>query len=366
MIKKQIDDKLYLKKVRVKEIPGFIQSAFYQSLLVKPISGLRAKSYYHNPRASEDDFVLYLLFETDQLVGFRTILPDIVAPHSLNIKFGWCSGNWVAPEHRRKGFSKILLDEAYADWDNKLMYTNFARESHLLYNKTNYFKVLSERTRIRFYGKVNAEKLLKNRYYFNRIKPVLPIINIAIRAISRIKKSLFKPYKLEAHSVEVTTNYPKNFIAKKISEQDLFARNKLEFKWADEYPWLSADQSNQNINYPFSLYEPNHQMWYITLKNDNKEPLKLILSSRGKNLKLLYNFSRDQNVLAAKVIINFCYTNDFETFSLMDNELAGIIIKLKKPFIARKKSRMGIYSTFEVNGIESYHIQDGDGDYMFT
>ncbi len=366
MIEKQVNDLLTLKKITINEIPDFINSELYKSLNVKPISEPRAKSYFNNPRALAMDPVIYLLFSKDQFLGFRTILPDLVKTKNDEIRFGWCSGNWINPDHRRKGYSKLILDEAYKDWQYKLMYTNFAKESHLLYNKTSYFRILQKRTRTRFYGDVDVKEILKNRKHYNWIKPVLPGINLFFKLAFLLKKSVFVPYKLKDFSINIKHHPTPDFFSEPIVPKGLFARSQQEFKWASDYPWLSDANEYKSINYPFSLYEPDHKIWYLTIYKHNQVTGKLILSTRNKQMKLLYNYAPNNAQIAAKAIINLCHEKNMKTFSVMDPQISKQIVKLKKPFIASKRYQMGIYSTFEINDSKDISIHDGDGDYIFT
>lgn len=366
MIKYDIKHNLTIKKVLIQEIPGFIDSDFYDSLNVKPISRPRAHSYFHNPRAAPNDPVIYMLFQKEQLIGFRTIMPDVVKLPGKEIKFGWCSGNWIDPKHRRKGYSKILLDSAYEDWQQKLMYTNFARESHLLYNKTSYFKILKKRIRTRFYGNIDVTELLKNRSFYKYLKPTIPLINIFFKLGCSFKRIFFRPHKLKAYSIFTEQHYQANFYVQDLAPESLFARSDAELQWMAKHPWLSDQPEYKKTNYPFSLFEADHKIWYLSIRKGNEVVGKLILSSRNGNLKLLYNFAQNISEIAAKAIANLCYENRMKTFSVMDVAITNELSKIRKPFIFNKTYQMGIYTTFEINENEQLYIHDGDGDYMFT
>jgi hypothetical protein len=68
-----------IKKIRLRELSAFKESLLYKGLEVIPISSNRIESYVNNPRADEEDVVLYLAFEGEKLVGFRTIFADTIS-----------------------------------------------------------------------------------------------------------------------------------------------------------------------------------------------------------------------------------------------------------------------------------------------
>ena len=131
--------KLEIKKIRLKELNDFVKSEMFNQFEILPISPERVKSYINNPKAKPEDVVLYLGSINNALVAFRSLFAGELISDDLKTRFAWCSGNWVAPEFRRKGFSEQLLKEAYSDWSGKLMFTNYAPNSENLYLKTGWF-----------------------------------------------------------------------------------------------------------------------------------------------------------------------------------------------------------------------------------
>ncbi len=131
-----------IKKIRVDELESFVSSETFKRLSIVPITTLRARSYAANPLAQPGDIVLYLGFIDNQLVAFRSIFAGVINAGNSKIRFGWCSGAWVHPDLRRQGFSMLLLNEALADWNGKLMLTNYSPQTEKLFLKSGKFKVI--------------------------------------------------------------------------------------------------------------------------------------------------------------------------------------------------------------------------------
>ncbi len=118
-----------IKKIRLSELEEFANSTQFQSFENKPITTFRVASQIKNPRAQPNDYVLYMGFVDDKLVAYRTLFGDHITKQGKTIRFGWCSGAWVHPGFRKEGFSTLLLNEAFDDWEGKLMFTNYAPEA---------------------------------------------------------------------------------------------------------------------------------------------------------------------------------------------------------------------------------------------
>ena len=99
-----------IEKYNASRLKEFLDSDIYREMPVVPVSLQRAESWLNNPRMKPEDILLYIGFEGDDMIAYRSILPD---RHS-EIRFGWLSGNWVLQDHRRMGLASKLFKEAYA------------------------------------------------------------------------------------------------------------------------------------------------------------------------------------------------------------------------------------------------------------
>lgn len=352
-----------IQKVALKEIETFMKGELFNSLDIKPLSPHRAKSYINNPRSHPDDFVIYMLFENEELACFRTILPDWIETETQKHKFGWLSGNYTRPAYRRKGYSKQLLDKIYNDYDGRLMYTNYAMESHYLYTDSGKFSCIKERNGFRYYGAVNLADFLKHKKNKLPYKLAIPMANLVIRLAMKIKRTFYK----QDNSVEIITHsnqLPEKFSYKVNNLHNTLKRAQAEFNWITKFPWLTTNQNFRNYNYPFSFYTNSYKHHFLSVKEKGKNA-HIMLLERDQHIKLSY-INYNDTTLASKAILDLCYKSNAKTLTILDEKLSRAINSLNKPFINKKPYKMSIFSTFSIKEINSYSFQDGDGDNVFT
>jgi hypothetical protein len=352
-------DNMQILKIAIHEMDEFVKSDLYKKFKIKPISPNRVISYKNNPRSESTDKVIYLLLKNNELACFRTLVPDKVFTKEETIRFCWLSGNYTKPEHRRKGYSKILLNEILKDWDNKLMYTNFAMESHFLYSDSGKFDKLTERSGRRYYGKINLKTYIHN----SKVSLLLPFGNMLLKIASSIKRFKYKPYK-SIKTIKQLSEIPEDAGTILNLETNLFKRTQSEFNWIKKYPWLTTDEKHVGFLYPFSFYTKSYNYYYIEVKQNTQTANILILDREG-DLKVPYARFSD-NFTAAKAILNYCYQSKAKTLTILNKELSLAVSQLKKPFVYSKVFKMGIYTSFPIKNSENYTFQDGDGDNVFT
>ena len=350
-----------IKKISIKELSEFIDSDFFKNLNTKPVSPDRALSYINNPRSVPNDPVVYMLLLNKELVCFRTVIPDFIYKNDEKEKIAWLSGSFTKINYRRKGYSKLLLDEIIKDYNQKIIYTNYAPESHLLYSNSGKFKIVTERKGRRFYGKININDFIKKKSFFMML--IKPFSNLLISIFARFKRATYhtdRSIKIEEHKKQL----PKNFIKNIQNRQSLFNREQKDFEWIFNFPWLTTNKEYFNYDYPFSFYTNDfkYHFLHVSKQNDNAW---LILMERESSIKLSY-YSCTNIKLAAKAILDLCYTTKAKTLTILDRELSQEIIAHKMPFIYHKPFHMGIYASFPIENPGQYQFQDGDGDYIFT
>ena len=347
---------LQVKKIRLRELKNFVNSKEFQDYEVVPISLIRTQSYLTNPHAQADDVVLYLGFIDNKLVAFRSIFADTISSEGQQIRFGWCSGNWVHEQHRRLGYSEKLLREAYNDWDKKLAFTNYAPDSEKLYLKTGLFKPIHKYEGVRAYLYAKTTKFFRAKSN--------PIFTVIFKFIDIIILIYVKFLSLFYHVKE--NSGPSFHITEKPGKEcfefietnptgDFFNRNKTELQWIFEHPWISQRNNSGSSRYPFSSFSKN--FYYKTVN----------LSVREGHLKTLYfNLAEDCTKEIAKFLKKYCLTNKIEYATIYKKELASQLLSRKFPFLYAKRYGQKIYSTFQVSNKKQLTFQDGDGDVFFT
>ena len=355
----ELENNTQIVKIAIHELDEFTESELFKGFKIKPISPNRASSYKNNPRCDSYDTVIYLLLNKEELICFRTVLPDLAFIEDKPLKFCWLSGNYTMPQHRRRGYSKILLKEIYNDYERKLMYTNYAPEAHLLLANSGKFDCLAERIGIRIYGDINLNKYIRSKM----AALFIPFGNLFLKIAASIKRFLYKVDK----SIEVVAhshNIPNDIGTTLNFGSNLFKRAQTEFNWIQTYPWLTLKEECKNYSYPFSFYTKDYKYHYIEVKHNNNLA-HILLFERDRDIKVAYVNYTDSKT-AAKAILNQCYHSKAKTLTVLNKEISKCILRMKNPFIYSKPFKMGIYKSFPIANSEKYTFQDGDGDNIFT
>lgn len=353
-------------KIKLNELSAFCGSRLFRSFAVKPISPLRVDSYLNNPRANGNDTVLYLLLAGDELIAFRTILPDYVLFQGEVIKFGWCSGTWVAPEHRGQKLSIQLLDAVWEDWKGCLMFTNYTHLSERNNLSTHKFDLLEERSGLRFYLYPHLNQIYKDRSGYNKIKFILPLLSFGISTVSFIKSFIYKIFYSKTNYVEIAgldqecrnclEKYPDTF----------FNRKEKELDWIIQYTWIT--QFNQeDFVYPFSYLKKDYSLKVVKIRKENTFAGFFIYTIIQSNMKILYYFM-EASLLPRMidVVSQLAMKKKIEHLTLLNPPLARLFKKENKCFAFSKNYISNIYSSWTVSNERSLTIFDGDGDNCFT
>lgn len=361
--------KLDIKKIKLGELESFVRSKAFMNFETVPITTLRVDSYINNPAALQNDIVLYLGFTNDKLVAFRTIFAGQVNSESEPVRFGWCSGNWVHPEYRRKGFSEKLLNEVFHDWDNRLMFTNYAPNSEQLYLKTGRFQVIHQFQGFRGYMFPKTRKLLPNaiknafsRAFYNFLDIVISIISLA--------RTMFYIYKINPDIKFESIKYPDETCLKFMEQNQsalYFLRRKTELNWIFQYPWMTNNEEDLDAKYPFSSFSEDFRYQTVKIYNKNKFAGFFMFSVRNNHLKTLhFEIPAELNNEITAFIKNYCISQKIEIATVYNFNIGSALLKRKFPFLYAKKYGQKIYSSFLVNQNLPHSFQDGDGDVFLT
>lgn len=358
-----------IKKISLSELEEFVNSKRFSNLPTVPISKIRALSYLSNPHAKPTDIVLYMAFINSELVAFRTIFAGIAQTRNLQLRFGWCSGNWVHPDFRRQGLSMFLLNQAYLDWDKKLAFTNYAPNSEKLYIKTGWFKPIHKFEGVRAYLFVKTQKLLPfaNKNHLSKI--FFGFVDFCIVLAATINAWLFsaKTNKtLQFEQLDIPDDECFDLL-EKINSNTVFHRNKKELKWIFNMPWLSTQKKDNAPKYPFSSYTKTFYYRCIKIYSNKEFQGFFVFSVREAHLKtLLFCEIEKYSKEVAVFLKEYCVQHQIEMITVYKNEIAIPFFEQKLPFLHRKKYGQKIYTTFEIKNTSANQYIDGDGDAFFT
>lgn len=357
------------------ELLPFIQTDFFKNSPIIPISSHRAISHYHNPRAREDDQVLWLLFEKDELVAYRLVLPDIVYQEQEAIRMAWLSCVYVNPNHRGKGYGQQLTQLALKAWDNKLMGTEFAPASRAMYKKLGAFQDFHTSVGFRGYFKMPLSKILPKRHPKLRVLSLfLWLIDACINLAQQIRlffynNQLDKSLRLETHDKVNDTAW--EFIQSR-QEKGLTRRNQQEFNWLLTMPWVidSVKDKGEGQRFHFSAFDRPFRQEVVHVFYQEVLIGVLIITHRGKLLKVPYAyFDKPHTALIAAVIKSHAVQLQVDSLTVYQPWLSEYFHHQKSPFIlTRKIQRHYMHSTGFPQGFsaEGVNFQDGVADAGFT
>lgn len=264
-----------IKKVSISELGELVFAPGYAQWEQIPISRHRALSYINNPRCSPSDVVLYLAYLDGKLVGYRTILPDFITRDNESVKVGWLSGNWVDPNLRRQGIATELLQSAMPDWNNRLLFTNYAEESKAVYDKSGSFARAFSLDGYRIYIRpCLAEVLSKKNRLFRALKPLWQFSDAIFK--------IFNPVPLYLRSIGLGhgiqyeyLKMPDQEVAKLFKEATNVTatqRGKAELRWILSYPWLVSSPAGDRMGqkYFFSSSPKRFESMLVKVFRDNR------------------------------------------------------------------------------------------------
>lgn len=364
-----------IKKIQLNELLDFIKSDEFSRLENKPISSLRVSSYLNNPYAKQDDVVLYMAFDVGTLVGYRTIWRDNFYFLESSKSFGWLSGNWVHAKYRRKGISTQLFNEVYKDWNGKLMYTNYAVNSKLLYDKTGHFSNIKPLIGIRFYTRFCLGEILEKKHkIFKSLKLLIVFFDGVFNFLFDFRFLFLKKRKLKSEVIKNEIwNTKIDIFLKDFKEKEFFKREEKVYKWIQDFPWVGEnnDIKNEALTYYFSLYAKDFQNNYFTFYDEKSELIAFLwLSLRDGHLKIPYVYFKNENLEEiVSFILNKVKEEKVKTFLVYDKEIEK---KLKQEmyFITKKTFYQNFFATKKLGlnpeNIQNKEIQSGNGDVIFT
>ncbi len=358
---------LEIKKIQLHELEGFVNSSTFQEFEHIPISPIRAVSYLKNPHAQPNDTVLYLGFRANRLVAFRSLFADVARSADVQIRFAWCSGAWVHPDFRRKGFSERLLMEAYFDWDKKLMFTNYSPASKKLIERTNLFKPIHQFEGIRAYLFPKTRKLVRGANSNLCFKLLFSFVDAILSFIAGCRTPFFSVKNGSEITFE-TLEFPDKQCYQSIkNNKHIFQRDEQVFKWIFSWPWISDGIEKHSKNYPFSSYSTSFYYKTIKVVQNRKFLGFFIFSVREGHLKtLFFNLPDGLEDELSVFFKSYCKKYDIEVATIYKKEVADKLFQRKFPFLHTKKYGQNIYSTFEISTEGNLNFQDGDGDVIFT
>lgn len=339
-----------------------------------PISRHRAISHAANPRANPSDVVLYLAYYNGELVGYRTVMPDILYLPQGEVRVGWLSGNWVNPEHRRKGIASALLNEALKDWNHRLMFTNYAPESKAVYDKVGEFKRIYKFEGRRFYLRPCFAYLLPGRNGFSRkLKPLFKAADIMLSLVNPLPLLAYRSRPGEHVELEYM-HRPDNDIAtmfEKECEGTLTRRKLYDLAWILRFPWLVNAPLGDRIGkrYYFSSAPKRYYQLLLKIYCTGQLVGFLIINVNNRSMSVPYSFVLPfYRKVAARVLLAHAAKLKVNYLTVYQPAMVDALASIKPFSLLSRKHYRKYYATENLaNELQNVTIrfEEGDGDCAF-
>jgi len=363
-----------ISKIKNSEIHLFAEDSKFADWENIPISRYRAISYSHNPRANPMDIVLYLAYIDDQLVGYRTVMPDLIFDGNAQIKVGWLSGNWVHNGFRRQGIASMLFDEAYRDWGNRLLYTNYALESKAVYDKSGKFELINVRKGRRFYLRSCLSALLPARArIFKKNYSALKGLDSFLNLINPIPWFV-RMLKFEKGVELEYLSYPDSEVYELFEHEcrsTLNRRARTELQWILDFPWLVSSPFGDRMGekYFFSSNPKRFSQTFIKVfKNKDLKGFLMLNLNDGKLSVPYCSLGPRESGIMAKLVLYYAVNQKASMVTVYEPSLVEAI---KQRWIFRVFSKcrtQNYFATKELVGElneKAAVFKDGDGDCTF-
>jgi len=364
------------KFLNKKSLFDYVHSPQFGSGKDIPITKHRALSQLNNPHLEEDDIIMILAFETNVLVGYLGILPDVIYGNDQNPnRVGWLSCLWVSPNSRGQGISLELINHALMFWNNNILSADYVPFTKNIYDKTNSFE--SEpftKIGLRMYIKADLATILPpKKIVFSKIKPLLKLMDLGMNSILNLRLRFY-----QKNIADLTFEYPTQvddemeILIRAAHDKKQFRRSKAELNWILNNPWiLSSNQKSALDNkYHFSSTSKSFEFKMVKVRNLDKELVAiLIFSLNNRSLKLPYLFHINNLEIAVRTINFYIQEWDINTFTTFHTDLSNKIKISKNPSIFTKKIKRNYMISKALSDIINRNestFQDGDGDCVFT
>tara|TARA_R110001583_G_scaffold34847_6_gene116640 strand:- start:10393 stop:11505 length:1113 start_codon:yes stop_codon:yes gene_type:complete len=367
-----------IKKIKLNELQEFVNSIDYHKLIDKPISLARVISYLNNPNANGDDVVLYMAFVELDFIGYKTIFSDTFIYNNCKTKFGWLSGTWTHKNYRRKGISTLLLNEVLIDWDENLMYTNYAEESKAVYDKTDKFSLLKSNKGYRHYIRFSFKELLPPKFhYFRKNIKILKYIDATLNLFGDLRFKLLNTKKKSNYTICKLEDWNDEIISfiEPFKKKELFKRDEIIYDWIAKYPWVKTDSETKKLSeqYYFSNYSIKFSSnWYIIQEIKTQKIIGIaLITINNEHLKIPYIYAIAANLPCLKdLIIKLCIEHKISYLTVYNTDLNKLILEQNfLKIVSRKFTQNYFCSTKLVSGLpynNVLEILNGDGDVVFT
>lgn len=387
---------MQIREITIGELPAFVKSELWQQLQPKPITPLRAISQSLNPKAGPMEVALLIAFEENRLLALAGILPGSI--HGQADQKASANTCWWADPAKGRQVAFPLLMKALALCRERMYMTDLTPHTLSILEKTGRFKFPPVPFGMRGFLKFNLHEILPSKKpSLRKLKPLLRLSDHAMNLLfSPLRMFNSKRFGMKYVKAETTPGQAvsnrfslsgqKNLkietldsLSKELhtfieehSQNEFICRSGHDLEWIIRHPWIKTQKqatSADAFDYPFSHIVRQFEQYFVHLSTSEKTIGLLFISIRDGHMKVPYAYFNENDApLILNVIYHQAVLKKALTLTLFRPELVQQMHSAPHPFILRKQiKRMAAVSKPLSALFQQYpHLQDGDGDVVFT
>lgn len=364
------------RKLNKQKLLEYIHSKDFGKGEAIPISMHRALSQCENPHLQDNDTLLILAEEQGEMIGYIGAMCDYMhLPKAEPYRMTWLTSMWVSEKARGKGLAVRLMSEAVDAANGTAIAADYAPYTLNIYKKTGQFASAPfQRKGIRLYVKFDTYTILApKKAIFCRLGWLLKSIDFLLNFVLSLLFSLRRAQRisLKFEYVNEIDQEVNSFMAK-TGGSEIFQRRASELNWIMKNPWILSRNAKDELNskYEFSSTAKSFEFNAVKIRNNEGTLIGFILFSRKNGaMKLPYIFHDDSIEAIAKAAEYHIRKWRIKTATTFHPDLSAYWKGNKTPALFKKEIVRNYMITQKLEKWffkTAVHMQDGDGDCVFT
>lgn len=367
---------LRFQKFTLQDIREGRLDSFMTSSAIIPLSQLRLKSLLNNPRALDTDTVMVLVTKNEELIAYRSVMPDDLHDGVRKIHIAWLSGIWVKPEYRRMGIASKFYEIYHEAWSGMLFATEFTPANGKTLASTGYFEQPIPKNGVRIFYKSPLREIIAKRHpnligFGLLASSVDGMLNFAA-AVRKLFSGRFGLPDACSFSFQALPSEEGQRMIQEFKSYSSANRRMPELRWIIENPWIGSDpeEVQSSKKYYFSVYARQFEAGFMEVRRQNSLLGVAMITFRDGKLRIPYLFAENDVIdTVARCILKYAYDKNVALIISYHELLNDKLLKAdSRRLYARRTTRYYIVSKLfnKIYPSSSLVFADGDGDTVFV
>ena len=364
------------REIRVGELDDLIASGWYRRQEIIPITPSRAVSQAINPNAHPNDTALLIsIAEDDSLAGFAGILPArLHLASSDSERFFYNSCWWIHPE-KGKRVSMPLFYRMLEITRERMVLADMTQHTERIVQATGRFRVQKPAEGMYIWFKSGVGSFLSRKAgYKPWIKLLASPVDLSINGIQSLRlhgaKKAAGADTVMVTPASVEQQDIREFIDRMCDGNPL-TRRASDLSWVLRTPWLIPHTSGkQNMHkYPFSWKVAFFSQHVLKFEHNHNLVGVVVVNFRDGIAKVPYFFVLPgSEKTVAKALLLWLLRQPVYGLLTWNQHLLREWNQLKIPAVFKRKvfKRMAYNLALSEVLEDTFELQDGDGDAIFT